>query len=102
VLHGTLHAVVDGRTLTIRAGGTAALSDRSAHRWWNGGDDLLIVEGYATPVIDLDRYLESAFEVLNHGAPNRRRCSTSRTSLAAPANARHRVMPRPIQPCCSR
>jgi quercetin dioxygenase-like cupin family protein len=98
VLAGTLHAVVDGRTLQIRAGGTARFPIGSAHRWWNGGDDLLIVEGFATPVIDLDRYLESAFEVLNHGAPNR-----PPLFYIAHIAWRHRrtqgilLMPRPIQ-----
>ena len=43
----------------------------SAHRWWNGGDETLVFEGVAKPVVDLDVYLAAVFEVINSGPKNR-------------------------------
>jgi hypothetical protein len=41
------------------------------HRWWNEGDDTLVFEGFAKPVVDLDLYLQAVFEVLNSGSAER-------------------------------
>lgn len=71
VLAGTLSASLDGKTLTIGAGGSARFPKGSAHRWWNGGDDELVFQGVATPAVDLDRYLHALFEVLNAGDSGR-------------------------------
>src|SRR3982751_4897860 len=67
VFAGTLAAVLDGQSLQVPAGGSAAFPIGSTHRWWNGADDLLVFEGTATPVVDLDRYLQAVFEVINSG-----------------------------------
>ena len=71
VVAGTLSAEVDGRQLQVEAGGTAVLPAGSAHRWWNAGDETLVLEGLAKPVVDLDVYFAAAFEVLNSGPANR-------------------------------
>ena len=71
VLAGTLSTEVDGRVFRVEAGGTAPLPMGSAHRWWNDGDEVLVFEGIATPVVDLDVYLQAAFEVLNSGPASR-------------------------------
>ena len=71
VVAGTLSAEVDGRQLQVEAGGTAVLPAGSAHRWWNAGDEILVLEGRAWPVVDLDVYFAAAFEVLNSGPANR-------------------------------
>jgi len=71
VIAGTLAASLDGRELQVPAGGAAAFPIGSVHRWWNGGDDTLVFEGYAKPAIDLDVYLQAVFEVLNSGPANR-------------------------------
>jgi mannose-6-phosphate isomerase-like protein (cupin superfamily) len=71
VVAGTLSAEVDGRHLQIDAGGTARLPKGSTHRWWNAGDDALVFEGMARPVVDLDVYLAAAFDVINGGPANR-------------------------------
>ena len=52
-------------------GGTVALPAGIAHRWWNAGDDLLEFSGQAIPAVDLDRFLQGVFAVLNAG-PNGR------------------------------
>src|SRR5689334_4212199 len=52
VLAGTLSTEVDGRRAQVEAGGTAQLPRGSAHRWWNDGDETLIFEGVARPVVD--------------------------------------------------
>ena len=71
VIAGTLSAEVDGRVFEVHAGGTAPLSKGTAHRWWNAGDEPLVFEGVTKPLIDLDVYLEAAFDVLNAGPANR-------------------------------
>jgi len=71
VIAGTLSAMLDGKTLTIEAGGSARFPRGSAHRWWNAGDQELVFRGVATPVVDLDRYLQALFEVLNAGPAGR-------------------------------
>ncbi len=70
VVSGTLSVLVDGRQLVIKAGGPGHFPKGSAHRWWNDGDGELVFRGVVTPAIDLDRYLQAMFEVLNAGPPN--------------------------------
>jgi hypothetical protein len=82
----------------VGTGQQAELPTGSAHRWWNEGDEPLEFMGYARPVIDLDRYLQAVFDVMNASPADR-------PSLVYLAHAmlRHRktqtvlVMPRPIQ-----
>lgn len=71
VVSGTLSAVVDGEIVRVHAGGDARFPSGSAHRWWNDGDETLVFEGYSGPVVDLDRYLQAVFDVLNAGRPGR-------------------------------
>ena len=71
VVSGTLAAMLDGKTLSIPAGGSARFPKGRAHRWWNAGDDELVFRGVATPVVDLDRFLQALFEVVNAGPANR-------------------------------
>ena len=77
---------------------TARLPRGSAHRWWNEGDETLEFTGYARPVIDLDRYLQAVFAVVNAGPPNR-----PPLVYMAQVVLRHRktqavlLMPRPLQ-----
>ena len=98
VLAGTLSASVNGQVVTVPAGKSTALPRGLPHRWWNDGEELLVFEGYAKPVVDLDRYLQAVFEVLNAG-PDRR----PPLFYMAHAALRHRetqavlLMPAPIQ-----
>ena len=71
VVSGTLSALVNGKTLVIKAGASGHFPKGSAHRWWNDGDEELVLRGVVTPAVDLDRYLQALFEVLNAGPPNR-------------------------------
>jgi mannose-6-phosphate isomerase-like protein (cupin superfamily) len=71
VVAGTLGAVVDGRQVRVETGGRVLLPMRSAHRWWNAGDETLVFEGVARPVVDLDVYFAGAFDVLNRSPANR-------------------------------
>ena len=95
---GKLSAVVDGQRVDADAGESAQLPRGSAHRWWNEGPDPLEFVGYARPVVDLDRYLQAVFQVVNAGPRHR-------PSLIYMAHVmlRHRrtqatlVMPRPVQ-----
>jgi mannose-6-phosphate isomerase-like protein (cupin superfamily) len=71
VVSGTLSASLDGKTMTVGPGGGARFPKGSAHRWWNAGDEELIFRGVATPAVDLDRFLQALFEVLNAGNSGR-------------------------------
>lgn len=98
VTSGTLSAVVDGRRITAGPGESASLPRGSAHRWWNGGDEPLVFSGEARPLVDLDRYLQAVFEVMNAGPEGR-----PPLFYMAHVALRHRrtqavlIMPRPIQ-----
>ncbi len=71
VTAGTLSVQVGGRRLNVGPGESARLPRGVAHCWWNAGDEALAFEGVARPVVDLDRYLQAVFEVMNAGPPGR-------------------------------
>ena len=71
VKSGTLSVEMDGRQFTVGAGEIAAVPPGSVHRWWNDSDETLVVDGYAKPLVDLDRYLQAAFDVLNRSNAER-------------------------------
>jgi hypothetical protein len=62
---GTLGARVGKEKIVVPAGGTAVFAAGVVHNWWNAGDDLLKLSGQAIPAVDLDRYLQAVFAVLN-------------------------------------
>ena len=68
---GTLAARVGGKTIHVPAGGTAILPKGVVHHWWNGGDELLEFSGKVKPGVDLDRYLQAIFAVVNAGERGR-------------------------------
>ena len=68
---GVLTALVDGKRIQAGSGQSVEFPRGSAHRWWNEGEELLEFTGYARPVVDLDRYLQAVFQVVNAGPPNR-------------------------------
>ena len=71
VTAGSLSVEVGGQRLTVERGQTAQLPRGVPHRWWNDGDQPLAFEGCTRPAVDLDRYLQAVFEVMNAGEPNR-------------------------------
>jgi len=95
---GTLSAVVDGRPLTAGPGASTRIPMGAPHRWWNAGDETLVFGGYAKPAVDLDRYLQGVFDVMNAGPPGR-----PPLFYLAHVALRHRrtqavlVMPAPLQ-----
>jgi mannose-6-phosphate isomerase-like protein (cupin superfamily) len=98
VVAGTLSAEMNGQRLQLGPGESVTFPPGSAHRWWNDGDEPLIVDGSVRPAVDLDRYLEAAFAVLNAGAAER-----PPVFYMAHLAWRHRrtqaalLMPRPMQ-----
>lgn len=65
---GTLGAQVGKEPVVVQAGGSAVLPAGVRHRWWNAGDDVLENSGSARPAVDLDRFLQAMFAVLNASA----------------------------------
>jgi len=68
---GTLGALVGAEKIIVPTGETVTLPAGIAHRWWNAGDDLLEFNGQVVPVVDLDRYLQAVFAVLNASSNGR-------------------------------
>jgi len=66
---GTLAAQVGKEKIVVPAGGSAAFAAGMRHKWWNAGDDPLEFSGQAIPAVDLDRFLQGVFAVLN-ASPN--------------------------------
>ena len=62
---GTLGALVGTEKIVVPTGGTVVLPAGIRHRWWNAGNDLLEFNGQAVPAVDLDRFLQAVFAVLN-------------------------------------
>lgn len=72
VVHsGTLGAKCGAETVTLTAGAQAVFPAGIVHSWWNAGNDLLEFRGRAVPAVDLDRYLQGLFAVLNASATGR-------------------------------
>jgi mannose-6-phosphate isomerase-like protein (cupin superfamily) len=99
VLSGTLSATVDGKQLVVHAGGSARFPQGCAHRWWNAGGQDVVFRGVVTPVVDLDRFLQAIFKVMNAGP-------VGRPSLFYMAHVLHRhrhsqkaiILPLALQP----
>lgn len=68
---GTLGAQVGKEKVVVPTGGRAVFGAGVVHNWWNAGDDVLEFSGQAVPAVDLDRYLQGIFAVLNAGANGR-------------------------------
>ena len=68
---GILAARVGKDRLLLPVGGTAAFPAGVVHSWWNGGEELLELSGRVVPVVDLDRYLQALFAVLNASVDGR-------------------------------
>jgi hypothetical protein len=62
---GTLGALVSGEKIVVPTGGTVDLPAGVRHKWWNAGNDVLEFNGQAVPAVDLDRFLQALFAVLN-------------------------------------
>ena len=71
VTAGTLSVMTGGQRIDAGPGQTVRLPRGVPHRWWNQGDQPLAFEGQTRPAVDLDRYVQAMFEVINAGAPNR-------------------------------
>ena len=71
VTAGTLSVEVGGQRIEAGPGQSVRLPRGVAHRWWNQSDQPLAFEGSARPLVDLDRYLQAVFEVMNAGGRNR-------------------------------
>jgi hypothetical protein len=68
---GTLGAQIGTEKIIVPAGETAVIPAGVLHRWWNAGDDLLEFSGHVVPAVDLDRYLQAVFAVLNASSNGR-------------------------------
>ena len=68
---GSLGAQIGKEKVVVPAGGTPVFPAGVVHSWWNAGDDLLEFSGQAIPAVDLDRYLQAVFAVLNASSSGR-------------------------------
>ena len=68
---GLLGARVGKEKIVASAGGSAVFPAGVIHTWWNAGEDLLEFNGRVIPAVDLDRFLQGIFAVVNAGASGR-------------------------------
>lgn len=68
---GTVGARVGKEMIVVRQGESAVFPAGVVHAWWNAGEELLELTGQAVPAVDLDRYLQALFAVLNSSASGR-------------------------------
>jgi quercetin dioxygenase-like cupin family protein len=71
VISGRLSAIVDGKTITLATGERAFFPRGVRHRWWNAGDEPVVLKGKADPAGDLDQFLEGIFAIINASASGR-------------------------------
>jgi len=71
VISGAASAIVSGKTIKVAAGERTVFPMGVPHRWWNAEDQPLQLKGRVIPVVDLDRYLQAIFAVLNAGPAGR-------------------------------
>jgi quercetin dioxygenase-like cupin family protein len=62
---GSVGAQIGKEKIVVRAGGNGVFPAGLVHKWWNAGEDILEMSGRAVPALDLDRYLQAVFAVLN-------------------------------------
>jgi quercetin dioxygenase-like cupin family protein len=65
VMSGRLSAIVGGNSLTFETGERAFVPRGVRHRWWNAGDETLVLKGKAEPAGDLDQFLVGMFAIIN-------------------------------------
>jgi len=65
VKEGTLGVQVGKEKMVVHTGESVVLPAGVVHNWWNAGDDMLVFNGQAAPAVDLDRYIQAIFAVLN-------------------------------------
>ena len=71
ILSSTVALTVANEARTVTRGNGVCLPAGIPHRWWNAGDDLLEFSGQVVPAMDLDRYLQAVFAVLNASSNGR-------------------------------
>jgi hypothetical protein len=71
VVSGVASVMMDGKKSVLKPGEAFHAPKGSVHNWWNDGDAELVLRGSARPAVDLDRYLQAVWEVLDAGPPNR-------------------------------
>lgn len=71
VLSGIASIKADGKLLTLKPGERSHFPKGGLHTYSNDADEELIFRTVATPVVDLDRYLQAIFQVLDAGPSNR-------------------------------
>ena len=71
VISGAVSAIVSGKTIRLVAGERGVFPLGVPHRWWNAEDQPLQLKGRVVPAVDLDRYLQAVFAVVNAGPADR-------------------------------
>jgi hypothetical protein len=66
-----LRARIGNQALVVQTGGNAVFPAGVVHSWWNAGETLLEFNGRVVPAVDLDKFLQALFAVLNAGATSR-------------------------------
>ena len=67
VLSGTLGAKLGRRQVEARAGDVVVIPPRTAHKWWNAGEDTLVFRAEVRPALQFERLIETMFGLAADG-----------------------------------
>ena len=71
VVSGRCSAIEDSKRLTLGPGERVVLARGLRHRWWNAGDEPLVLKGTMEPAGDFDEFAAGLFAILNASASGR-------------------------------
>jgi mannose-6-phosphate isomerase-like protein (cupin superfamily) len=72
VISGTLGAKIGGKKVEARAGETLTVDPKTAHKWWNAGDDELVFQCEIRPARQFEQLIETMFGLAADGKTNKK------------------------------
>jgi quercetin dioxygenase-like cupin family protein len=97
VLEGTLCFEVDGEEILATAGEQITVAPRTAHKFWNAGEEDAVIRCEVRPALQFERLIETMFALAADGKTNKKGMPNP-LRLAVIANAHFDVVRLPFPP----
>jgi quercetin dioxygenase-like cupin family protein len=72
VLRGTLGAKIGRKRVEASPGDVLVVEPRTAHKWWNGGEDELVFRCEIRPALQFEQLIETMFGLAADGKTNKK------------------------------
>ena len=72
VLSGTLGAKIGRTKVEAKAGDVVVVEPRTAHKWWNAGEDELVFRCEVRPALQFEQLIETMFGLAADGKTNKK------------------------------